>query len=52
MHDINIGIELASEHAGRATRNITARNNLVYDATAIGSRSAATTAAAAARKTA
>ena len=36
VHDINIGIELASEHAGRATRNITARNNLVYDATAIG----------------
>ena len=36
MHDVNIGIELASEHAGRATRNITARNNLVYDATAIG----------------
>lgn len=36
VHDINIGIELASEHAGRATRNITARNNVVYDATAIG----------------
>ncbi len=36
VHDINIGIELASEHSGRATRNITARNNLVYDATAIG----------------
>ena len=36
VHDINIGIELASEHAGRSTRNITARNNLVYDATAIG----------------
>ena len=36
VHDINIGIELASEHGGRATRNITARNNLVYDATAIG----------------
>jgi len=36
VHDVNIGIELASEHAGRATRNITARNNLVYDATAIG----------------
>ena len=33
---MNIGIELASEHAGRSTRNITARNNLVYDATAIG----------------
>ena len=36
VHDVNIGIELASEHAGRATRNITARNNLVYDATTIG----------------
>ena len=36
VHDINIGIELASEHAGRATRNITVRNNVVYDATTIG----------------
>jgi hypothetical protein len=36
VHDVNIGIELASEHAGRATRSVTARNNLVYDATAIG----------------
>ena len=36
VHDVNIGIELASEHSGRSTRNITARNNLVYDATTIG----------------
>jgi hypothetical protein len=36
VHDVNIGIELASEHAGRSTRNVTARNNLVYDSTAIG----------------
>jgi len=36
IHDVNIGIELASEHSGRSTRNITARNNLVYDSTAIG----------------
>jgi hypothetical protein len=36
IHDVNIGIELASEHGGRSARNITARNNLVYDATAIG----------------
>ncbi|MGZ8624713.1 MAG: NPCBM/NEW2 domain-containing protein [Actinomycetota bacterium] len=36
IHDVNIGIELASEHAGRSTRNVTVRNNLVYDATAIG----------------
>jgi NPCBM/NEW2 domain/Right handed beta helix region len=36
IHDVNIGIELASEHASRSTRNVTARNNLVYDSTAIG----------------
>lgn len=36
IHDVNIGIELASEHADRATRNVTVRNNLVYDSTAIG----------------
>jgi hypothetical protein len=36
IHDVNIGIELASEHGGRSARSITARNNLVYDATAIG----------------
>jgi hypothetical protein len=36
IHDVNIGIELASEHAGRSTRNVTARNNVVYDSTAIG----------------
>lgn len=36
IHDVNIGIELASEHAGRSTRNVTVRNNLVYDASAIG----------------
>jgi hypothetical protein len=36
IHGVNIGIELASEHAGRSTRNVTARNNLVYDSTAIG----------------
>jgi len=36
IHDVNIGIELASEHGGHSTRNITARNNVVYDSTAIG----------------
>ncbi len=36
IHDVNIGIELASEHADRATRNITVRSNVVYDTTAIG----------------
>lgn len=30
VHHCNIGIELASEHAGRATEEITVRNNLLY----------------------
>ena len=30
MHDVDFGIELASEHKDRATSYITARNNLVY----------------------
>ena len=30
VHDVDFGIELASEHKGRATSNITARNNLIY----------------------
>jgi Right handed beta helix region len=30
IHDVDFGIELASEHKGRATSYITARNNLVY----------------------
>ena len=30
MHDVDFGIELASEHNGRATSYITARNNLIY----------------------
>jgi len=30
VHHSNIGIELASEHAGRATSYITVRNNFVY----------------------
>jgi len=32
MHDVDFGIELASEHKDRATSYITARNNLVYHA--------------------
>ncbi len=36
IHDVNIGIEMASEHAGRTTRNVTVRNNVVYDSTTIG----------------
>lgn len=30
VHHCNIGIELASEHAGRSTEEITLRNNLLY----------------------
>ena len=30
VHHCNIGIELASEHAGRATSGITMRNNFIY----------------------
>jgi hypothetical protein len=30
VHDVDFGIELASEHKGRATSYITARNNLIY----------------------
>jgi len=36
IHDVNIGMEFASEHGGRSTSFVTARNNVVYDATAIG----------------
>jgi len=32
MHDVDFGIELASEHRDRATSYITARNNLIYHA--------------------
>jgi len=31
IHNADIGIELASEHNGKATSNITVRNNLIYD---------------------
>ena len=40
VHDVNIGMEFASEHHGRSTSFVTARNNLVYDATAIRKRNA------------
>ena len=30
VHDVNIGIELASEHSGKTTSEIIARNNFVY----------------------
>ena len=52
VHDVNIGIELASEHAGRSTRNVTARNNLVTTRPRSASRSAVTTGDAAAPRTA
>ncbi len=32
MHDVDFGIELASEHKNRSTSYITARNNLIYHA--------------------
>ena len=35
-HNCNIGIELASEHAGKATSLITLRNNFVYNNTEMG----------------
>jgi hypothetical protein len=36
IHDVNIGMEFASEHAGRSTSYITARNNVVYHSDVIG----------------
>jgi parallel beta-helix repeat protein len=36
VHDVNIGMEFASEHHDRSTSFVTARNNLIYDATVIG----------------
>src|SRR5271167_753721 len=36
MHDVDFGIELASEHKDRATSYITARNNLIYHANTAG----------------
>ncbi len=36
IHHTNIGIELASEHSGRSTSNITVRNNFVYSNTQVG----------------
>ena len=31
VHNADIGIELASEHSGKSTSNITVRNNLIYE---------------------
>jgi hypothetical protein len=36
VHDVNVGMEFASEHHGRSTSFVTARNNVVYDASPIG----------------
>ena len=36
IHDVDFGIELASEHKGRATSYITARNNLIYHSNTAG----------------
>src|ERR1700722_10422760 len=36
LHDVDFGIELASEHKNRATSYITARNNLIYHCNAAG----------------
>jgi hypothetical protein len=36
MHDVDFGIELASEHRDRATSYVTARNNLIYHSNTAG----------------
>jgi len=36
VHDTNLGIELASEHAGKDTSYITVRNNFIYNNTQAG----------------
>ena len=36
IHNVDIGIEMASEHAGRKTSFVTARSNLVYSSHVVG----------------
>jgi hypothetical protein len=36
VHHCNLGIEIASEHAGRATSRVTVRNNFIYANTEVG----------------
>ncbi len=36
LHHCNLGIEIASEHAGKATEYVTVRNNFVYGNTQVG----------------
>lgn len=35
-HNCNLGVEIASEHAGKATSNVTVRNNWIYNNTDVG----------------
>jgi hypothetical protein len=35
-HNCNIGVEIASEHKGKATSNVTIRNNFIYENTDAG----------------
>ena len=35
-HHCNLGVEIASEHAGKATSNVTVRNNFIYGNTEVG----------------
>ncbi len=36
VHNVDIGIELASEHSGKVTSYVTARSNLVYNTNSVG----------------
>ena len=36
IHDVNIGMEFASEHSGRSTSYVTARDNVIYHSDVIG----------------
>jgi hypothetical protein len=36
VHNVDIGIEMASEHAGHVTSFVTARNNIVYSSNSVG----------------
>jgi hypothetical protein len=36
VHHTNLGVELASEHAGHSTSNITVRNNFIFSNTQVG----------------
>jgi hypothetical protein len=36
LHNVDIGIEIASQHKGRASRDVIVRNNLVYHTNSVG----------------